>query len=474
MNDNEGDLTYSSQRKKLIRNKLEDIIEDSYSKEEELLIHTYRNYKNLNLKQAFNISLRLGYMSFGGQIVHQDLIYKEFVDNDYITETEFKYILTMCTMLPGYSSTQMLAIISTLKTESIIGGVISSIGFILPSLFSMLILSYIIKLIKAIIYSDINNINPDTLYFPIDKFPLIFHIMVVSSGVCHGALAILIYTTHISTKKISNSNFHIMLLIWASFMYYFFNNYIFMLIFILICGVISMIKVDQHYLLDQSLVKFRLDEIRFLGTPCIILFTTIFLSISIANMVYSTPKLLLMESFLRIGSLSFGEGHVVVPLILTEYSNKMLLEESEVLNGYTLISVLPGPMFNIASFVGVMVDDILAGILSNIVIFIPGILFAFSALPFIHKIKNSVFLQYFIRGASSAALGFVFTACFRLWIDTCFVNPYNNPIIATLNVVLCFILVSSFEIYKPAIVIFGALFMLFNEFLNYYINIHIN
>jgi chromate transporter len=458
-----------SYRKKYQAPKLEEIIEDSFSKEDELLSYTYRDIKPLSFKDAFSKSFRLGYTSFGGQRDHQLLIKKEFVDGEYITESEYRYLLTLCKLLPGYSSTQFLTTIATLKTDSILGGLLAFIGFISPSLIAVLILTYIIKSIKIQIYQDIPNKQPNTQYFTMENDPLIYSLMVISSGVSHGALALLITAAYIRAKKLSNSHFQVCLLVWAGLMYYYFDNYVFILILILICGFISMFKQDQHYLLDQCIVKFKLNNIRFLGTTSLVLFTLLFIVFSIADLFSTSQKFRFLDSFMRIGSLCFGEGHVVVPFILTEYSNKKLLEESDVLDAFTIVSLLPGPMFNIAAYVGVMVDDFISGILSGIIIFIPGILIAFSALPFINKIKNSAFIQYFIRGASSAALGFVFTASFTLWIDSCFVNPYNNPVIGTLNVILCYLLAAGYDVYKPAIIIFGALFLLFSEYFNYFV-----
>jgi chromate transporter len=219
---------------------------------------------------------------------------------------------------------------------------------------------------------------------------------------------------------------------------------------------------DHDYLLDHTNIKAfdqNISQIKFTGSTCLASFVVIYLSFYLLDLVHPNIYVFLFESFFRIGSLSFGEGHVLIPMILTEYSNDNLLEESDVLNGYALISLLPGSMFNMAAYSGVFAKNILGGIIANIAIFVPGFLFLFASFPYIDKIKSSNFFQFFIRGANSAAIGFVFTAAVKLWIDSCFLNPYAHPIIGTLNICVCFILFEAFGLQKPFIILFGAIFI---------------
>ncbi len=83
------------------------------------------------------------------------------------------------------------------------------------------------KSIKIQIYQDNPNILPNSEYFTIQSDPIIYSLMIISSAVCHGALAILINAAYIRAKKLSNSHFKVCLLVWAGFMYYYLNNYVF-------------------------------------------------------------------------------------------------------------------------------------------------------------------------------------------------------------------------------------------------------
>jgi len=58
-------------------------------------------------------------------------------------------------------------------------------------------------------------------------------------------------------------------------------------------------------------------------------------------------------TFYKIGSLIFGGSHVVLPMIFSEFSEMGYLTETQFLNGFAIVSALPGPMFSISAYVGV-------------------------------------------------------------------------------------------------------------------------
>lgn len=444
-----------------------EMLEESTGKdlEEEFLTYNYEEETTIDYLQIFKSTFLLGCVSFGGQSAQQELIKERFVkDKKYISEKHFQYILDLCLVLPGYSSTQFIAAIMAIKTKNLMGALVAFLGFNSPSLLAILLFSLIMKTITIEIHSSVRGYHPDTANFKFYHQPFLYSLMVIGAGICQGALAILIHSTYNLSKKLSNSLFQIFLLSIAAILYYLFDDYLFMLIVLVLCGFASAFKGDHDYLLDQTEVRLDIKNIRFIGLPCLIILIFIFIVISILSYMYTNIYILLIESFLRIGSLSFGEGHMIIPLMLTEYTSKNIIEEAEILNGYALMSLLPGPMFNLAGYVGVLVGGVLSGILSAFVIFIPGFLIIFSALPYISNIKNSYIFQYFIRGVHSAAIGFILTSCYKLWIDSCFVNPYTNAMVGTINVLLCYILAENFKVHKTYIVIFGALFLLINTY----------
>ena len=446
--------------------------EENFSKgfDEGLLLDKFEREASLN--DLGKLSFYLGCLSFGGPTAHQQLFYEKFVrEHKYISDRHFRHILSLSLILPGYSSSTLLAALSAVKTNSIFLGFLALVIFNLPSFLAILLCGFLIKLINTHIYSDIKDPDPNKAHFTFNSHPIIFLLMVISSGIIQSSLGLMIQSAHMLGKKISNSIFQFTLLVMSGMLYFFIPSFKLIVALILICGVLSVIKGDHDYLLDQSNTTVDYSKIRFTGIPCLVFFFSIYLCIYMIEYLWPGTYACLFESFYRIGSLSIGEGHVVIPMILTEFKDKV--EEAQVLNGYALASLLPGSMFNISTFSGVISHDLLGGVISGIAIFMPGFMFIFAALPYINQIKSSNQIQFFIRGANSAAIGFLFTAAIKLWIDSCFVNPYTNPISGSLNVLICYILVEEFKFHKLLVILFGGVFMLiflqtkifFNDFI---------
>lgn len=475
----ESDLFHTSKNTKALDTRKESYIISELIREdlsyhnkglEEPLIESYHEIGEFDLKTLCELSLKLGCISFGGAQAHQDLIRYKFVkENKYLTDKHFNHILNLCLVLPGYSSSTLLAAIAAIKRKSVLGGLLALLLFNIPSLVAVLVFTLIIKTIKLEIHSEVSNYNPNVAYFSIENNNFYFALMIVSSGIIQAALGLMIHSAYTLGRKLSNSAFQFSLLLFAGVIYYLIPNYTLMVLIIILCGLASAFKGDHDYLLDHSDVfgfDYKISQVKYAGLPCLIIFFCVYIILYIADFLTNNLYFFLFESFYRIGTLSFSEGNVIIPMILTEYTNKNLLEEAEVLNGYALVSLLPGSMFNMAAFSGVMCLNVIGGIIANIAIFMPGFLFVFAALPFMNRIKSSNFIQFFIRGANSASIGMVFTAAVKLWIDSCFVNPYTNPIVGTLNVLICYVLVEAFKIHKPYVVIFGAMFMLILTYIN--------
>ena len=85
-------------------------------------------------------------------------------------------------------------------------------------------------------------------------------------------------------------------------------------------------------------------------------------------------------------------------MILSEFTSSKHVSELDVINGFTLISLLPGPMFNIAGYIGTLINGLIGGLLSAICIFSPGILLILGIFPFLNYIKNLKYVQIFLKG----------------------------------------------------------------------------
>jgi chromate transporter len=413
--------------------------------------------KEISIMEIFKLSFNLGLFSFGGRVEQIQLIKNKFItERNYLREKEFEYIYSLCKIFPGNTPTQVLFALAIIKTMSLLGGIMSLIGFVFPSLFIMILISIFIKNIKVyFLQADLSIFNYDN-----DKF---FYLMsVLIAGFCQAAVSILIANALSLTKSLAKRKYDFFIILICAILCFYWNNFGFM-IFIMLFGAFASCSYGDHdYFLDLFNMNLSLKEIKYLGFPSFIIMVIIYSFLFVISFFQKENymNIYLMESFYRIGTFNFGGGHAVIPLMLSEYSK--LIEESEILNGYAIMSLLPGPLFNISAFVGCMLSGIFGGLLSSIFILLPGILNIMIVLPYHIEISRNILIQYFLRGASWGAVGCLYVAAINLFIDSCFVNYYTHFSYGVLNVLICLLIQKKEDVNNRIIIVlfFGAFFSL--------------
>jgi chromate transporter len=108
-----------------------------------------------------------------------------------------------------------------------------------------------------------------------------------------------------------------------------------------------------------------------------------------------------------------GGGHVGVPLLLSKFSND--ITKDVFFNGFSVNSMMPGPIMNLAVYVGGFSDGLRGAFIGYVFLFLPTFFFIWGALPYWYKSKKNPNIMNFIRGAGIVSIGFVFATAFKLW-----------------------------------------------------------
>lgn len=122
----------------------------------------------------------------------------------------------------------------------------------------------------------------------------------------------------------------------------------------------------------------------------------------------------LFERFYRAGSLVWGGGPVVLPLLLPEVVPRFV-SEVQFLQGFAFAQAMPGPMFNFAAYLGGVYQGPLGAIIAWFGLFLPGLLLIYAALPFWALATTHPGTQSFLKGVNAAASGLVIAAAFTLF-----------------------------------------------------------
>lgn len=122
----------------------------------------------------------------------------------------------------------------------------------------------------------------------------------------------------------------------------------------------------------------------------------------------------IFELFFRVGSLSFGGGVVIVPMLQAEVVPKWMTDE-QFFQGLALSQSLPGPVFNYASFLGGTYAGFLASLVASVALTGPGFILIYSTLPFWINLRGSAAFKAIIQGLNASSIGMIGGSCVFLY-----------------------------------------------------------
>ncbi|WP_070372902.1 chromate efflux transporter [Mammaliicoccus sciuri] len=374
----------------------------------------------------FLVALKLGLLSFGGPTAHLGYFYDEYVKKrKWLDEKEYSDLVALCQFLPGPASSQVGIGIGTMR-GGIIGGIISFIGFTLPSVIMLMIFSMLFT-------------NSDANFTWIQGLKLVAVAIVAQAIIGMG-------------KKLTNTKTTITLALFVLILALVINNLYIQVIALLITGVYGLIFLRKDAISRNKIKNKTFNLPKKLGLVSLSLFFLLLTILPIASSITNNLWLKMFDSFYRSGSLVFGGGHVVLPLLKNEFVPSGLISPDNFLTGYAAAQAVPGPLFTFASYIGMSIEGISGGILATIAIFLPAFLLLFGILPFWDNIKSNIYAEGFLKGISSGVVGILIAAFYNpIWTST-----INSELDFALGSLL-FVLLMYFKFPSWSIVLIGII-----------------
>jgi chromate transporter len=376
--------------------------------------------------------------SFGGPQAHLAILINDFViKRRYLTEKELMELNALCQILPGPSSTQTLIGIAY-KIGGYSLAIITFFIWVIPSAAAMCFLAISYKSLEF----NKNFINVNQFIQPI-------------------ALGIVAYGAYALGKRILTSNITIGLAVTAVICSLILRNAYAFPIMILIGGIITSAtetKTEEDEIRVRLFSNINIKKVMyFIG---ILLFFGILGSIINRTSPFSLP-VRLFENFYRNGILIFGGGHVLVPLMYTEFVDmKHYLTGSEFLSGYAIQQAIPGPTFSFTSFLGALTlanngyrigGQVLGSLIAVIGINLPGLILILFIVPFWDDLKKITRIKKSLSGINAVGVGFMLAAFILLMIPVGFNFQSIGIIIAT------FLILHFTKIKTPYLILAGVL-----------------
>ncbi|WP_096202358.1 chromate transporter [Bacillus sp. FJAT-45350] len=384
--------------------------------------------KNISIKSLLEIlivSTRLGFTSFGGPIAHLGYFHDEYIRRrKWMDEKSYADLVALCQFLPGPASSQVGIGIGVMRA-GIVGGIVSFIGFTLPSVVALIIFAL---LLQSFGFTDAGWIHGLKI--------------VAVVVVAHAILGMAKNLTPDLQRKTIALGAIVLTLLWQTA----FTQ----VAVILVAGFIGYLLYKQQPVDDKSEVKFPVSR-RF-GSICLTLFFGLLILLPIVREATALSWVAMFDSFYRAGSLVFGGGHVVLPLLEREFVPTGWLSEEQFLAGYGAAQAVPGPLFTFAAYIGAVMNGWKGGLIATIAIFLPAFLLILGTLPFWDTLRRNTKVKGALMGVNAAVVGILIAALYQpIW---------TSSILTTIDFVFGAILFSMLVFWKLppwVIVLTGAI-----------------
>ena len=378
--------------------------------------------------------------AFGGPQGHLGMMMKTFVERRRdITKEELMEYTAFCQLLPGATSTQTITLIGY-KRGGVPLAILTLIIWILPASILMGAFSYLVHYVN-------------TYHVSINIFTYVQPMAV-------GFIAFAAYRMYVFSIK--NTITYIIMFVGLLVTYFLFKTPWVFPILIILGGFVT--NFSSKRIPEKEFIRPK--QIKWTNIWLFVfLFTVVgFLSENARKHSWKNRRAYnLTENVYRFGSLVFGGGDVLMPMMYEQYvvrQKTKYLSKEEYLTGWGLVRAIPGPTFSVASYTGGMVmrDEgkymqLLGCIIGCIGIFLPSALLVLFFYPVWHNLKKYVIVFRALEGINAVVVGIMWAASLYLLKDISITDFKTVSFVNIIVIIGTFILLNYTKIKSPYIVL---------------------
>ncbi|MGJ0426846.1 chromate efflux transporter [Methylocystis sp.] len=343
-----------------------------------------------SILEVLGVFLRLGVTSFGGPVAHLGYFHAEFVGRrKWLDEAAYSDIVALCQFLPGPASSQVGIIIGMLRA-GLAGGLAAWIGFTMPSALAMIGFAYgvgrlgdlsqvawlhglkvvAVAVVAQAVWAMAQNLCPDRDRATIAVAATLLTLAVPTASGQIGAIAA--------------------------------------------GGVIGWLFLSGEN--NGATAPLSIPITRRTAIASLALFAVLLVGLPILAKATANPTIELISGFYRSGSLVFGGGHVVLPLLQQAFVSPGWIDRNAFLAGYGAAQAVPGPLFTFAAYLGAAMtsepNGWAGGLICLAAIFLPSFLLVVGALPFWDALRHRTAAQSALKGINATVVGILLGALY--------------------------------------------------------------
>jgi chromate transporter len=347
-----------------------------------------------NPLEVFVAFLRLGLTSFGGPIAHLGYFRQEFVARrHWLDEAAYADLVALCQFLPGPASSEV-GIGIGLTRAGLAGAVAAWTGFTLPSAIALILFALGVERFGSLDAAWLHGLK-------------IAAVAVVAQAVWGMAATMATGKTR-ATLAVAAAAIVLAVPTTAGQL-----------------GAIALGAVAGVVLLRTE----RAPSPSTLGPSvqhgfaiaCLVVFFALLAGLPLLAAAFPGQALAVFNAFYRAGSLVFGGGHVVLPLLQAAVVPPGWVTNDAFLAGYGAAQAVPGPLFTFAAYLGAAMGPQPNGwagaAICLVAIFLPSFLLVIGVLPFWQALRGKPFAQSALAGVNAAVVGLLLAALYNpVWL----------------------------------------------------------
>jgi chromate transporter len=349
-----------------------------------------------SIREVAAASFKLGLTSFGGPIAHLGYFRDEYVvRRQWLDEQRYADLVALCQFLPGPASSQVGIGLGIMRA-GFLGGLVAWLGFTLPSALALMLFAFGVQSVD-----------------------------VTGAGWLHGlkivAVAVVAQAVWGMARSLCPDRERATIAILAAIAVLAVPTAAAQLLVIAVAGLVGWRLLAAPAVTPTTHTAVPIS--RRTGVIALVLFFGFLIGLPLLRLVAPSQGLALFDTFYRVGSLVFGGGHVVLPMLAAEVVPNGWVTQEAFLAGYGAAQAVPGPLFTFAAYLGVMMaqppNGVAGSMLALIGIFLPSFFLVVGALPFWEAARSRPAFQAALRGVNAAVVGLLGAALYSpIWTST--------------------------------------------------------
>ena len=377
------------------------------------------------IAEVFLVFSRLGLTSFGGPVAHLGYFRAEFVERrKWLGEGAYADIVALCQFLPGPASSQVGMALGILRA-GLPGAFAAWLGFTTPSAVALALFAYGVGAAGDLASA-----------------PWLHGLKIV-------AVAVVAQAVWGMARALAPDRARASLAVAAALFVLAVPTVLGQLGAIALGGLIGW-RFLQGAAAPGHPIAVSIGKTT--AVAALVLFFALLIVLPPIAAATGDPALRWFDSFYRSGSLVFGGGHVVLPLLQAEVVPPGWVSNDAFLAGYGAAQAVPGPLFTFAAYLGAVIDGWRGGLICLVAIFLPSFLLVVGALPFWDALRRRGAVQSALRGINAAVVGLLLAALYTpVWT-----SAIHAP--ADFAIGVCaFLLLAFWRVPPWIVVVIGAL-----------------